>query len=148
MPQCHWSLDSARRLTLGVSLYAVALFSSRAALASTTIPQQRSFLPKLGCTQLRKFCHHLLALSAVFRAEHFMASPGLRVGVQLLLQALCSFHTKLALQELEEPQTRCFASAPHGCGSKPCTPGEHLHRWYMGVHLPQYGGIRYDPWPH
>ena len=34
-----------------------------------------------------------------------------------------------------------------GCGSRPCTPGEHQHRWYMGVHPPQNGGIGYDPWP-
>ena len=27
------------------------------------------------------------------------------------------------------------------------TPGEHQNRWYMGVHLPQHGGIVYDPWP-
>ena len=36
---------------------------------------------------------------------------------------------------------------PFGCGSKPCTPGEHQNRWYMGVHPPQNEGIRYDPWP-
>ena len=34
-----------------------------------------------------------------------------------------------------------------GCGSKPCKPGEHQNRWYMGVHPPQNGGIGYDPWP-
>ena len=33
-----------------------------------------------------------------------------------------------------------------GCGSKPCTLGEHQNRWYMGVHPPQNGiGIGYDP---
>ena len=31
-----------------------------------------------------------------------------------------------------------------GCGSKPCTPGAHRNRWYMGVHPPQNGGIGYD----
>ena len=34
-----------------------------------------------------------------------------------------------------------------GCGSKPCTPGEHQNRWYMSVHPPQNGGIGFDPWP-
>ena len=33
-------------------------------------------------------------------------------------------------------------------GTKPCTPGEHQNRWYIGV-PPQNGiGIAYDPWPH
>ena len=35
----------------------------------------------------------------------------------------------------------------YGCWSKPCTPGEHKKRWYMGVHPPQNGGIGFDPWP-
>ena len=34
-----------------------------------------------------------------------------------------------------------------GCGSKPCTPGEHQNRWHMGVHPPQNGAIGYAPWP-
>ena len=34
-----------------------------------------------------------------------------------------------------------------GCGSKPCSTGEHQNRWYVGVHPAQNGGIGYDPWP-
>ena len=43
----------------------------------------------------------------------------------------------------------CFPSQTDkdGCGSKPCTPGEHQNRWHMNVHAPQNGGIGYDPQP-
>ena len=38
-----------------------------------------------------------------------------------------------------------ITSLQYGCGSKPCTPGEHQNR-YMAVHPPQNGiGIGYDP---
>ena len=38
---------------------------------------------------------------------------------------------------------------PHGCGSKPCTPGEHQNRWPTDVHPSQNGiAIGYAPGPH
>ena len=37
----------------------------------------------------------------------------------------------------------------NGCGSKPCTPGEHQTRWQLGVHPLQDGiAIGHAPWPH
>ena len=36
----------------------------------------------------------------------------------------------------------------YGCGSKPCTPGEHQNRWQMDVHPPQNGAIGSAPWPY
>ena len=37
----------------------------------------------------------------------------------------------------------------YGCGSKPCTPGEHQTNGGAWVNSPpQHGGIGYDPWPH
>ena len=36
-----------------------------------------------------------------------------------------------------------------GCGSKPCTLGEHQNRWQMDVHPPQNGiAIGCAPWPY
>ena len=42
------------------------------------------------------------------------------------------------------PLFTCQSLAKYGCGSKPCTSGEHQNRWYMGVHPPQHEAIGYD----
>ena len=41
----------------------------------------------------------------------------------------------------------CGSLRSLGCGSKPCTPGEHQHRWQMDVHPPQNRAIGSTPWP-
>ena len=39
-----------------------------------------------------------------------------------------------------------FLFQTNGCGSKPCTPGEHPNRWQMDVHPPQNGAMG-SAWP-
>ena len=56
----------------------------------------------------------------------------------------CKFINRCASPKARPPNEQIPL---HGCGSKPCTPGEHQNRWYIGVH-PQNGGIGNDPWPH
>ena len=55
----------------------------------------------------------------------------------------------MATTSIKHHQLVLRSSHTLGCGSKPCTPGEHHNWWQMDVHPPQNGiAIGYAPWPH
>ena len=65
--------------------------------------------------------------------------PSTKKGIGIYLQ-----NPVVSINTLE---TVGIWSRGYGCGSKPCTPGEHQNRLHIGVHPPQNRGIGFDRGP-
>ena len=72
---------------------------------------------------------HITRIGKTTRGTQHVRPPYFALGLP--------FDSKGLPQRQISRNARASTNPSFGCGSKPCTPGEHQNRWYIGA----------DPWP-